>query len=155
MNEDEAADIEDEAAPAMSWDGVVPVAQRSADADAYSKAESFVSCAKSTSTENAERSDLNSDSSVQCPITMDVMRDPVTAADGRNYEQAAIEAHIATGRATSPMTNAPLPSLALVPNRQQQRRCQEFERKQQRRRQQQAQRGGGGAKAKGRQGGTR
>jgi len=101
---------------------------------------SQVSTANSTTTQRSKQADLNSDSSVQCPITLDVMQDPVTAADGRNYERAAIEGHFATGRHTSPRTGAALASLELGPNRQLQRRCQEFSRKQEARRAGRAQR---------------
>ena len=72
------------------------------------------------------------------------MQDPVTAADGRNYERELIQAHCATGRHTSPMTGAELPSLELVPNSELQRRCQEFELKQEARRANRAQRKAGG-----------
>ena len=49
-----------------------------------------------------------------CPISMEVMTDPVIAADGHTYERRAIEAWF--GRAhTSPTTNAPLPHLNLIP----------------------------------------
>ena len=51
-----------------------------------------------------------------CPVTQTAMADPVLAMDGHTYERAAIERWFANGRATSPVTNARLPSLALVPN---------------------------------------
>ena len=50
-----------------------------------------------------------------CPILMDVMRDPVIAADGHTYEKVAIEQWFLKAR-TSPTTNEPLASLALLPN---------------------------------------
>lgn len=52
-----------------------------------------------------------------CPITQEVMRDPVVAADGHSYERTAIT-HWLHGlrRLTSPVTNLSLPSLALLPN---------------------------------------
>ena len=85
---------------------------------------------------------------MQCPITLDVMRDLVTVADGRIYERSAIEAHFRTGKSTSPMTNEPLPSLQLVPDRELRRRCQEFERKPGARRRLRAQRGAQGRAAR-------
>ncbi|KAM9305674.1 WD repeat, SAM and U-box domain-containing protein 1 [Gastrophryne carolinensis] len=51
-----------------------------------------------------------------CPITWEVMRDPVIASDGYSYERKAIENWINTRR-TSPMTNLPLENLLLTPNR--------------------------------------
>ena len=50
-----------------------------------------------------------------CPITRDVMVDPVVCADGHTYERASIakwlEMHV-----TSPKTNARLPNRNLLPN---------------------------------------
>ncbi|XP_067928967.1 WD repeat, SAM and U-box domain-containing protein 1-like isoform X2 [Watersipora subatra] len=51
-----------------------------------------------------------------CPITHQVMADPVVASDGYSYERQAIEAWLAAGKLTSPMTNAELPSHTLLPN---------------------------------------
>ena len=51
-----------------------------------------------------------------CPITLEIMSDPVVAADGRTYERSAIEDWLATGRQTSPLTNLPLENTTLRPN---------------------------------------
>ncbi|KAG8559892.1 hypothetical protein GDO81_017481 [Engystomops pustulosus] len=51
-----------------------------------------------------------------CPITCEIMKDPVIASDGYSYERKAIESWISTKR-TSPMTNLPLENLLLTPNR--------------------------------------
>lgn len=51
-----------------------------------------------------------------CPITHDIMRDPVVAADGHSYERAAISCWLWTGKRTSPVTNLPMSSVVLVPN---------------------------------------
>lgn len=51
-----------------------------------------------------------------CPITQDLMSDPVVCADGHSYERSAIAAWLAGGHATSPLTGARLPSAALTPN---------------------------------------
>lgn len=52
-----------------------------------------------------------------CPITLEVMVDPVVAADGHSYERKAISRWIrGRGRATSPVTNLPLRSRDLRPN---------------------------------------
>lgn len=52
-----------------------------------------------------------------CPITQDVMRDPVLIGDGHTYEREAIK-HWLSGHSTSPMTNAPLDARQrnMVPN---------------------------------------
>eukprot|EP00879_Flechtneria_rotunda_P018522 GHRR01019435.1.p1 GENE.GHRR01019435.1~~GHRR01019435.1.p1 ORF type:complete len:420 (+),score=137.92 GHRR01019435.1:571-1830(+) len=50
-----------------------------------------------------------------CPITQDVMDDPVFAADGYTYERVAIAGWI-EHHDTSPMTNLPLAHTGLTPN---------------------------------------
>eukprot|EP00873_Tetraselmis_striata_P035800 jgi/Tetstr1/456064/TSEL_042834.t1 len=50
-----------------------------------------------------------------CPITQDIMADPVLAEDGYTYEREAIAAHFRR-RAVSPMTNLPI-GTAVFPNR--------------------------------------
>ncbi|KDO32115.1 hypothetical protein SPRG_03333 [Saprolegnia parasitica CBS 223.65] len=55
-----------------------------------------------------------------CPITHDVMVDPVVTVDGHSYERSAIaecQSRGMPGRpVTSPKTNLPLRSLQLIPN---------------------------------------
>ncbi len=52
-----------------------------------------------------------------CPIMMDVMRDPVVAADGHSYERTAILQHFQRGvHVKSPITGAPLPNQDLIDN---------------------------------------
>ncbi|KAM4776767.1 WD repeat, SAM and U-box domain-containing protein 1 isoform 3-T8 [Cyanocitta cristata] len=51
-----------------------------------------------------------------CPITRELMNDPVIATDGYSYEREAMENWI-SNRRSSPMTNLPLHSLMLTPNR--------------------------------------
>ncbi|CAN9507212.1 unnamed protein product [Ophioblennius macclurei] len=51
-----------------------------------------------------------------CPITRELMRDPVIAADGFSYEREAIESWINTKNRSSPMTNLPLLTTLLTPN---------------------------------------
>ena len=48
-------------------------------------------------------------------MTLDLFCDPVSAADGHTYERVAIEEWLATGSRTSPTTNEPLQSTALIP----------------------------------------
>ncbi|KAL6484625.1 hypothetical protein MHYP_G00066700 [Metynnis hypsauchen] len=52
-----------------------------------------------------------------CPITREVMKEPVMAADGYSYEREAIKSWINTSNHSSPMTNLPLHSTILTPNR--------------------------------------
>lgn len=52
---------------------------------------------------------------LRCPITLEVMRDPVIAGDGHSYERAAMERWLRTHR-TSPLTGRAMPSLELLPN---------------------------------------
>lgn len=50
-----------------------------------------------------------------CPITMEIMTDPVSCSDGHTYERKAI-AQWFTQNVTSPKTGLPLPNKNLVPN---------------------------------------
>eukprot|EP00795_Rhopilema_esculentum_P014857 gene14856-5981_t len=52
-----------------------------------------------------------------CPVTREIMTDPVIASDGFSYERSAITGWIESGKVTSPMTNAPLNNPNLTPNR--------------------------------------
>ena len=51
-----------------------------------------------------------------CPITKELMAEPVIAADGHSYERAEIEKWFATGKQTSPMTNSAMASQTLTAN---------------------------------------
>ena len=55
------------------------------------------------------------DEQLTCPITMELMRDPVITADGHTYERAAIESWMQTNN-TSPLTGEPLEHRILTPN---------------------------------------
>ncbi|CAE8723234.1 unnamed protein product, partial [Polarella glacialis] len=52
----------------------------------------------------------------RCPISQDVMKDPVITVDGHTYERKSIEEWFNQGRRTSPLTNLPLDSQELLPN---------------------------------------
>ena len=69
-------------------------------------------CSYSPTTETSR---LHSDL-FACPITHEVMRDPVIAADGYSYEREAIQFWFDSGNTTSPMTNVRLSHTRLVPN---------------------------------------
>lgn len=51
-----------------------------------------------------------------CPISQHVMEDPVVCADGHSYERRCIQEWFTRGHKTSPKTNEPLQSTALIPN---------------------------------------
>jgi F-box/WD-40 domain protein 7 len=51
-----------------------------------------------------------------CPLTMEVMRDPVITADGQTNERKEREIWFELGNRTSPLTGAELPSTHLTPN---------------------------------------
>lgn len=51
-----------------------------------------------------------------CPITSELMADPVSTRDGFSYEREAIAEWFASGQQTSPMTGAPLDRAELLPN---------------------------------------
>jgi hypothetical protein len=53
---------------------------------------------------------------LMCPLTMEVMREPVITADGQTYERTEIHKWFALGNRTSPLTGAELPSTNLTPN---------------------------------------
>ena len=60
-----------------------------------------------------------------CPITGEIMEDPVTTADGHAYERAAI-AQWLRNHDTSPVTNAHLPHRVLSPAHALRQLIQEF-----------------------------
>lgn len=51
-----------------------------------------------------------------CPITREIMTDPVVAADGHTYERSAIRRWIETGHSKSPLTGVPLNYYTLTDN---------------------------------------
>lgn len=53
---------------------------------------------------------------LMCPITNELMKDPVIASDGNSYERSAIQKWFKSGKRTSPLTNEPLVSQKLFPN---------------------------------------
>ncbi|MCD7456318.1 hypothetical protein HAX54_031271 [Datura stramonium] len=48
----------------------------------------------------------------RCPISLELMRDPVTVCTGQTYDRQSIESWVATGNTTCPVTRAPLSSFA-------------------------------------------
>ncbi|KAK1312709.1 U-box domain-containing protein 16 [Acorus calamus] len=75
----------------------------------------FAQCVLFGSSPDPTDSDPPSD--FRCPITLELMRDPVVVASGQTYDRASITRWIASGRATCPKTGQALTHLRLVPNR--------------------------------------
>ena len=53
---------------------------------------------------------------LQCPLSFEIMTDPVMNAAGQTYERSAIEAWFSRGKRTDPMTGIVLEHTHLVPN---------------------------------------
>ncbi|GJN03481.1 hypothetical protein PR202_ga20933 [Eleusine coracana subsp. coracana] len=54
--------------------------------------------------------------SLQCPITLEVMSDPVTISTGQTYDRASIKKWLKSGCRTCPVTGERLRSADLIPN---------------------------------------
>ncbi|KAI3445971.1 hypothetical protein Pfo_002636 [Paulownia fortunei] len=52
----------------------------------------------------------------RCPISLELMRDPVTVCTGQTYDRSSIESWVATGNTTCPVTRVPLTDFTLIPN---------------------------------------
>ncbi|KAG8373636.1 hypothetical protein BUALT_Bualt11G0044900 [Buddleja alternifolia] len=52
----------------------------------------------------------------RCPISLDLMKDPVTLSTGTTYDRESIETWLEAGSTSCPITNQQLRSLDLVPN---------------------------------------
>lgn len=66
---------------------------------------------------NNEEDNLAMPEELYCPITHELMRDPVVASDGYSYEAEAISKWLSSGKDTSPMTNEVFKDKNLVTNR--------------------------------------
>jgi serine/threonine protein kinase len=53
----------------------------------------------------------------RCPLSREIMRDPVMCADGHAYDRSSIEFWFERGKRSSPKTRAPLSNLSLTPNK--------------------------------------
>uniref|UniRef100_M8BZ70 RING-type E3 ubiquitin transferase n=1 Tax=Aegilops tauschii TaxID=37682 RepID=M8BZ70_AEGTA len=54
---------------------------------------------------------------LRCPISLDLMRDPVVAASGQTYDRESIDRWFSSGKSTCPKTGQVLANLELVPNK--------------------------------------
>lgn len=51
-----------------------------------------------------------------CPISLELLTDPVIVSTGHTFERESIEGWFAVGRDTNPVTGLPLPNQNLIPN---------------------------------------
>eukprot|EP00934_Nitzschia_sp_Nitz4_P003857 Nitzschia sp. Nitz4//scaffold108_size72880//63859//64533//NITZ4_005829-RA/size72880-processed-gene-0.86-mRNA-1//1//CDS//3329532711//3847//frame0 len=74
--------------------------------------------AENTSVSSEEETDGEEDvpSEFLCPLTLEVMEDPVMDRQGINFERSAIVQWLGSGRTTHPLTREPLSFGKLVPN---------------------------------------
>ncbi|XP_047325809.1 U-box domain-containing protein 26-like [Impatiens glandulifera] len=62
----------------------------------------------------------------RCPISLDLMQDPVTVCTGQTYDRYGIDSWFATGNTTCPVTGSPISDLTLIPNHTLRRLIQEW-----------------------------
>ncbi|KAG2255201.1 hypothetical protein Bca52824_074495 [Brassica carinata] len=62
----------------------------------------------------------------RCPISLELMSDPVTVSTGQTYDRTSIESWIATGNTSCPVTRLPLSDFTLIPNHTLRRLIQEW-----------------------------
>lgn len=63
----------------------------------------------------------------RCPISLELMQDPVTVCTGQTYDRASIESWVSIGNNTTcPVTRAPLSDFTLIPNHTLRRLIQEW-----------------------------
>ncbi|PSS02703.1 U-box domain-containing protein [Actinidia chinensis var. chinensis] len=62
----------------------------------------------------------------RCPISLELMCDPVTVSTGQTYDRASIESWVATGNTTCPVTRTTLTDFTLIPNHTLRRLIQEW-----------------------------
>jgi U-box domain len=72
----------------------------------------------SSTDEEQEDAMLAPPSAFVCPLTLEVMRDPVVSRYGQSYERGAIMEWLAAGNETCPMTRQPLRMSGLISNQQ-------------------------------------
>ncbi|KAK4396040.1 U-box domain-containing protein 16 [Sesamum angolense] len=60
--------------------------------------------------------EVNVPADFRCPISLDLMRDPVVVSTGQTYDRSSITMWIESGHATCPKTGQPLAHTQLIPN---------------------------------------
>ena len=63
-----------------------------------------------------EKLEASAPSEYRCPISHEIMTDPVVTSDGHTFERRCIEEWLEKGNNTSPITNLRLDNLYLLPN---------------------------------------
>ncbi|KAH0454045.1 hypothetical protein IEQ34_018369 [Dendrobium chrysotoxum] len=71
---------------------------------------------KSTTTLPVVATELSIPDQFRCPISLDLMTDPVTAPTGITYDRQSIERWLEMGNSTCPVTNIALNCHGLIPN---------------------------------------
>lgn len=71
----------------------------------------------SDESQEASRSPSQPPTELCCPISCDLMADPVIAEDGNTYDRASIQSWFGRGNATSPITREAMSVNVLIPNR--------------------------------------
>ena len=101
-----------------SGSGAVDGGSSGSEAVAASAAEGMASAGNAAATVSSgppHKRQRTAPSEYLCPITQEIMVDPVSTSDGHTYERAAIRRWLAR-KHTSPLTGAVLTSTTLVPN---------------------------------------
>ncbi|KAL5102131.1 hypothetical protein RYX36_006458 [Vicia faba] len=62
----------------------------------------------------------------RCPVTLDLMKDPVTLSTGITYDRDSIEKWIESGNKTCPVTKTELTSFEIIPNHSLRRMIQDW-----------------------------
>lgn len=76
--------------------------------------------------ENRKPAELIVPNHFRCPISLDMMKDPVTLSTGITYDRESIEKWIEAGNVTCPMTNQVLKTLEPIPNHMIRRMIQDW-----------------------------
>ena len=84
---------------------------------ARAAAEAEAAAAAAVEAAAAAAADAAPPSDYVCPITCELMRDPVLTVDGETYERTAIEEWFGRGNSTAPRTGAKLDSTVIFPNK--------------------------------------
>ena len=73
---------------------------------------------------------MNSQNSIPddfvCPISLNIMESPVSVIDGQLFDRDSIMKWFAKGGRKNPLTNIPLKSLNLLPNKELKRLIEEY-----------------------------
>ncbi|KAJ0249607.1 U-box domain-containing protein 9 [Hirschfeldia incana] len=72
--------------------------------------------AKSSSLEMLEETAVSCPDEFRCPLSNELMRDPVVLASGQTYDKLFIQRWLSSGNRTCPKTQQVLPHTALTPN---------------------------------------